>query len=274
VRVGRYRAIYKLHVWSRGPPEEITVLAGELLSCLLVVADLSLAGLLGQSGRSPPSSWQREGKRNPSRGALASLSVEETPPVRSSVRFYLFRRALTMSANESGSTHSELAWSAAKIAELRQRLIGVAGTQRRDARDQRDPCVRIRLTIPREYLPWPPESSHWSASSRSGGERLDSLLSLSYLSLSLSLYRTSFLAKESLRSCDSCIDVSLLVVKIVVIAQENETWVAKPKNSFVNSPLITFGIRVNGDNAAEFYSWTFYVPRQSRWLPQESEMNR
>jgi len=272
-RVGRYRAIYKLHVWSRGPPEEITVLAGELLSCLLVVADLSLAGLLGQSGRSPPSSWQREGKRNPSRGALASLSVEETPPVRSSVRFYLFRRALTMSANESGPAHSELAWSAAKIAELRQRLIGVAGTQRRDARDQRDPCVRIRLTIPREYLPWPPESSHGlhrRVREGRGWTRCSPFL----ISLSLSLYRTSFLAKESLRSCDSCIDVSLLVVKIVVIAQEDETWVAKPKNSFVNSPLITFGIRVNGDNAAEFYSWTFYVPRQSRWLPQESEMNR
>lgn len=124
-RVGRYRAIYKLHVWSRGPPEEVTVLAGELLSCLLVVADLSLAGLLGRSGRSPPSSWQREGKRNPSRGALASLLVEETPPVRSSMRLYLLGRALAMSANESGLAHSELAWSAAKIAELRQRLIGV-----------------------------------------------------------------------------------------------------------------------------------------------------
>lgn len=108
---GRYRAIYKLHVWSRGPPEEVTVLAGgsslalswsPILAwpaCLVSPADLLL----------PRDSEKRRGARPRCSRFSLGRGNSARPPVRSSMRLYLLGRALAMSVNESGLAHPELA---------------------------------------------------------------------------------------------------------------------------------------------------------------------
>lgn len=205
-RVGRYGAIYKLHVWSRGPPEEVTVLAGgsslalswsPILAwpaCLVGPADLLL----------PRDSEKGRGARPWCSRFSLGRGNSARPPVRSSVRLYLPGRALAMSANESGLAHPELAWSAAKIAELRQRLIGVAGAERREARDQRGPRVRIRLTNPREYSPvvLRAASPGLNFECRQGNSEGAGPAVLSLLSPS---YGTTFWAKEPLRFSETLV---------------------------------------------------------------------